>query len=139
MSLKDAVRRAELRELLGEDPHSGARRPRSEPRPEGALAAGWYSPDGTPTTRDAPGPKLYYELLELTPEEREGLRYIAARYSYADELLAGLEDDGRISQAALYNAQMALEEDTGEAWPTPLPLAGPELARKIGALFDRLV
>lgn len=132
------MRRAELRELLGED-ESGRRRPRVDAPPEGAPTAGWYTPEGAPTTRDAPGPKLYFEVLQLNSDELEGLRHIAGRYSYADELLEGLEDDGRISHAALYNAQMALEEDVGESWPTTLPLAGPELARKIGEVFDRLV
>lgn len=92
---------------------------------------GWRRDPETDTVR-------YVYRLDLDQDELAALQNIAERYEYARELLDALEDDGALSEHAAWAARDALEDDTGQAWPSTLPMAGGPLARKIGALFDRV-
>lgn len=131
-TVNEALRRARVRSL-----HAAAERPR-EPD-AAAFEAGYYNPDGECAPEAMGGVRTFYYVLELGPDERASLENIAGRYSYAQELLNSLEDDGRITEAGVWNARDALEDDTGKPWPSKLPLAGGALERKISKLFDEAV
>lgn len=131
--VQDALRRARLRQMTGQ-----TSREAYDPDTEGDPEPGHYDVDGERQVGDAAVPHVHYLVLTLSDQERAELENLSGRYSYAQELLSGVLEDGRISDTAAWNARDALEDDTGKPWPSHLPQASPPLCQKISKLFDEV-
>ena len=130
--MKDAMRRARLRELAG--PPEG----RAEDDGDTVERRGG---DAGPLERDAHRPftRPKAHVLDLTDEQQTELEQLCDRgYGYAAELVRCLDGCGRISETAAWNARDALEDDTHRGWPTKIPGASLPLARKLTALFNEV-
>lgn len=138
--MKDALRRARLRELRGPPEGRAEEGDTGEPRrvtelyeaagpPEHDLRAVAHRPFARPPAH----------VLELTDEQQAELERLSEKgYGYARELVNCLDDCGRISETATWNARDALEDDTHKGWPSKIPGASLPLARKLTALFNEV-
>ena len=132
--MKDALRRARLRELAG---------PPDGPEEQDDTAE-LYEPAGAPAhdfgaVAHRPFIRPSSHVLELTDEQQTELEQLSDKgYGYARELVHCIDDCGRISETATWNARDALEDDTHKGWPSKIPGASLPLARKLTTLFNEV-
>lgn len=138
--MKDAMRRARLRELAG--PPEG--RAEEEDTVDRRRVAELYEAAGPPEHDPRPEAHRPFirpraHVLELTDEQSTELERLCERgYGYARELVNCLDGCGRISETATWNARDALEDDTHKSWPSKIPGASLPLARKLTTLFNEV-
>ena len=138
--MKDALRRARLRELAG--PREGTA---EEDDPvDRRRVTELYEPAGPPehdqrAVAHRPFIRPSAHVLDLTDEQQAEVERLSEKgYGYARELVHSLDDCGRISETAAWNARDALEDDTRKGWPSKIPGASLPLARKLTALFNEV-
>ena len=133
--MKNALRRAQLRELAG--PPEGRAEGEDDQGDQGerrAAVAELYQAAGPPehdlrAVAHRPFIRPPAHVLELTDDQQAELERLSEKgYGYARELVHCIDDCGRISETATWNARDALEDDTHKGWPSKIPGASLPLA-----------